>query len=700
MFKKIHRILLFSIALMVLLTPAGQAATQPTDTSASWAANEINKWTSNGVFKGNPDGTFKPDKPITRAEFAVVLNRVFAFGEKAKITFTDVPAKAWYAKDLAGAVAADVFTGDGGKFRPNDPISRQEAAVVLYKAFNLTTANNAAADSFSDSKDIASWSRDAICAMVENNFLKGQPGNIFAPKKNLTRAEFVKVIDNILKDIKNKAGTYTGTIDGSLAVNTGAVTLKDMTVGGDLYITQGVGAGSVTLDNVTVKGRTVVLGGGENSIVLNNTSLQGDLIVIKKDGKIRIVAQGSTEVTNTVFRSGGRLTGHGFGKVEVIRIPEGSQIALDGDFSDVLIDAPGVSLDVTGGTIADLQIGPLGLGAHINLDTDATVTEFTADASVTVEGTGTIKTAIINADGTVFSKRPEKMKLASGVIATVGGLIIADLDETVPGGGAIIPGGGTGGGGGNTNQQDTNINIENKKMLLTTGTIDELNLSDCKDTDRVIGITFTTNIAASNLSITGIQSPIIGKMAVSNTLTFGSTTVKITMRDLIGVLAGDNDSMSLLRLRDLFGDYIIVSGTISGTGAYAGYTTRYFSESVIFGKSSTPTPSYNTWVDVSYNVVGDVITAVIKPEQGDTEIKSIGITNVLMSTIGQIPESVKVEDGQWHPVATEKTEIANEIGAFSSDKTWNKLKLKDLSGHRIYCKKAGSDIVYTIIITG
>jgi len=112
-----------------------------------------------------------------------------------------------------------------------------------------------------------------------------------APKDNISRAEAVKLIDNIAGELKNSAGTYTGNVEKNLVVNTGSVILKDMVVNGDLFLAQGIGDGDVTLDNVTVKGRTVVRGGGENSIIINNSNLEGTLVVIKVGGVEKFMPQ-------------------------------------------------------------------------------------------------------------------------------------------------------------------------------------------------------------------------------------------------------------------------------------------------------------------------------------------------------------------------------------------------------------------------
>lgn len=328
---KWHKKASMLIVVLLLLSSITPVFAQTADYFNSWAKEEIGKWLSIGVIKTDETGQFKPTEPITRLDIAILLNNIFQYKEKAENKFSDVADNMPFADDVAKAVAAGNFKGYDGKFRPNDPISRQEASLVFSRAFGIPVSDKNNLDKFIDSKNVESWSKDAVNAIVGCGYMQGKPGNLFAPAEAIERCEAVRMVDNIIEDLKNRAGTYTGTVKGNLVVNTSDVVLKDMSIEGDLYLTEGIGDGEVKLENVTVAGRTIVTGGGENSIVLNNTSISGSLIIIKKDGKIRVVATGSSEVNNIALSSGARLvennlTGKGFGEVEVIRIEPGQQI--------------------------------------------------------------------------------------------------------------------------------------------------------------------------------------------------------------------------------------------------------------------------------------------------------------------------------------------------------------------------------------
>ncbi|NOU95658.1 hypothetical protein GC093_20850, partial [Paenibacillus sp. LMG 31456] len=444
------------------------------DISSHWASKEINNWSQKGIINGYEDGTFKPNTPILRSEFASLVNRVFAYPSKTTQSFPDVSSSAWYAQDISKAVAAGIVVGDDkGNFKPEAPISRQEAAVILSRAFDLKAQDTKASDRFTDAGTIASWSKDSVNALLEGGYVSGREDGSFDPLANITRAEFVKMIDSVVGELKYAANTYTGNVNSNLVINTKDVNLKNMTISGDLYITSGVGEGNVSLDNVTVKGRTVVRGGGEHSIVINNSNLVGTLLVVKSDGKIRILMQGSSDIPHVQLNSGAKLeaenaTGKGFGDVQIIGMVSADQeIKLDGNFANISVEAPGVAvqvidgsvnkidvkekavgssvkvlegnvnqlnvqtkvaIDLSGGIVANVDIQKSAAGTSVQMASNSSVTNFKIDAPIEVKGSGKIETASINVDGVKIETKPTKITVADGVKS--------DVTTTTPTGGS------------------------------------------------------------------------------------------------------------------------------------------------------------------------------------------------------------------------------------------------------------------------
>lgn len=419
------------------------------DMSGHWAEDVVSKWAGKEVVKGLPDDTFRPDANITRAEFVTIVGNVMKYVNKSSEEFVDVPETEWYAEHVAKAVAAGVTTGVGnGKFAPKNSITRQEAAVMIYRAFRLQVKNKNAADKFSDAGLIATWAKDAVSALTEKGYVTGRPGNRFAPLDYITRAEALKIIDNILDDIVNNSGEYSGDISENLLVNTGDVTLKGMTVKGTLYLAEGIGDGNVTLDNVTVHGDILVYGGGENSIKLKDTVVDGNLYVLKYDGKVRIVAAGNTVVNNTQVLSGVNLeekdlTSEGFGKVEVISADPGEEVVFDGDFDEVSVTASGSKLKLKNGTIGTLNMENDATGSVIELDEGTVVNTVLFDTAAGISGNGTVKNAVVKADHVILDIVPENFTVYKGFTARVGGNeVVGDYvpeSEPAPAPVAIVP---------------------------------------------------------------------------------------------------------------------------------------------------------------------------------------------------------------------------------------------------------------------
>lgn len=175
------------------------AATPMDDISNHWAKDQIQSWVDSGYIKGYPDGTFKPDNNITRAEFMTIVNNAFGFTEKAEISYSDVGAGKWYTDVVAVAKAAGYINGyPDGTMKPNDPISRQEAAVIIGK-INELEANETAADEFTDAKDIPAWSKGSVGACVEAEIFTGYPNGSFQGENNIKRSESVVALSKALE---------------------------------------------------------------------------------------------------------------------------------------------------------------------------------------------------------------------------------------------------------------------------------------------------------------------------------------------------------------------------------------------------------------------------------------------------------------------------------------------------------------------
>lgn len=221
-----------------------------TDTNGHWAEKNIERLSRINVIKGYSDNTFRPDDYITRAELITVVNRLLKNTEKSYKYIPDVLSTDWYSDEIRKAIYSGVVQGNTeGKVRPNDYITREEAVLILQRAFvkNLRPYNTI---TYKDINQVSDWSKEAYYTFINLGYISGYGDNTVRPKDNITRAEIVKIINNIFAEIIF-LGDYTEEIHGNLLVSGKDVELKNVIVNGDLVITEGTN-GNVNLNYVAV----------------------------------------------------------------------------------------------------------------------------------------------------------------------------------------------------------------------------------------------------------------------------------------------------------------------------------------------------------------------------------------------------------------------------------------------------------------
>ncbi len=160
------------------------------DTADHWAKDYIKTLATNGVVGGYDDGTFGPNKNVTRAEYIKMIVGMFGLEESAENIFTDVADDAWYKEYVEKAVAAGLIQGDGGNFNPDATITRQDAAVILYR---LGIAAGETEVEFSDEANVADYAKDAVEVLASAGIINGSDGK-FNPANAITRAETAAIL--------------------------------------------------------------------------------------------------------------------------------------------------------------------------------------------------------------------------------------------------------------------------------------------------------------------------------------------------------------------------------------------------------------------------------------------------------------------------------------------------------------------------
>ena len=187
--------LILCLALACGLTcPA--AAAGFTDVPAShWAAADIDRCVKLGFFQGESASRFGVGHPMTRAAFAVVLSRFFGWTTTAptKAPFTDVPANAWYAGAVQAAYDHGAVTNQRAEFRPADPITREELAVMLVRALGYGAIAGLAQDLPSAFQDVTT-NAGYITMVCDLGLMGGTSATTFAPSRTAPREQVAVIL--------------------------------------------------------------------------------------------------------------------------------------------------------------------------------------------------------------------------------------------------------------------------------------------------------------------------------------------------------------------------------------------------------------------------------------------------------------------------------------------------------------------------
>ena len=257
-----------------------------------WYADAVSAAVDNGLLYGKSSTIIDPNGDMTRAEMAAIINRSFGCYKTADISqYKDVAKSKWYYKDVALAVQMGTYNGrSSSAMAPDSPITRQEVMTVVARALELDYDSYSKTDLsvFSDRSEISNWAMPYVRAMVGADYIHGR-GKVLAPLDNITRAEFAQIFYNIIGTYIVSKGTYDKDIKGSVLIRTDDVELKNLTVDGDLIIGCGAADGKITLDNVTIKGRLLVWGGGTKAVYCNAGTNMPAVVVARVDDAVKVI---------------------------------------------------------------------------------------------------------------------------------------------------------------------------------------------------------------------------------------------------------------------------------------------------------------------------------------------------------------------------------------------------------------------------
>ena len=222
-----------------------------------WASKAITRWSNSGYLSGYPDGSFRGNNNITRAEMISVINKLDNSKIKtSKRESKDINSSDWFFDDMNKATKLGlIFVDENGNLRPKDKATREETIVLLARLLNISysgTLGNAKINSFLDKNDISPENYRYVAGMVEEGFVNGYEDNTLRIKKNVTRAEFISMIDNAIQHICSSGIYDNQNLVGNVLINGDNVKLSNSQILGYVFITDGAKENPPELINTKV----------------------------------------------------------------------------------------------------------------------------------------------------------------------------------------------------------------------------------------------------------------------------------------------------------------------------------------------------------------------------------------------------------------------------------------------------------------
>ena len=181
----------------------GEIAEEPlpfTDVASdAWYAQAVAYVYRQGLMSGTAQDRFSPDLTTNRAMLVTILYRLAGSpAVDGGSAFTDVSGGDWFASGVAWASANGIVTGYGdGRFGPNDPITREQMAAILYRYAGFagqSTAGRADLSGYTDAGQVSPYAAEAIGWAVDRGLITGVSAGTLAPGGSATRAQVATIL--------------------------------------------------------------------------------------------------------------------------------------------------------------------------------------------------------------------------------------------------------------------------------------------------------------------------------------------------------------------------------------------------------------------------------------------------------------------------------------------------------------------------
>lgn len=167
---------------------------------SSYAYSAIVELAERGVVSGYSDGTFHPNETVTRGQFAGMIARAFNL-PKGSSHFKDVPKSKALYEEISKAADAGIIKGTGGNFYPDRPVTRADMAVMLDRAMNLK-GNFKEKENLKFKDKIPPYALESVKRMVHYGIIKGKTNGTFAPSEKADRASSSVLVSRALQVIE------------------------------------------------------------------------------------------------------------------------------------------------------------------------------------------------------------------------------------------------------------------------------------------------------------------------------------------------------------------------------------------------------------------------------------------------------------------------------------------------------------------
>ena len=165
---------------------------------SDWFCDAVQYVYDHGMMNGTGTSTFSPNETTTRGMIVTILHRMEGTPSAESAKFPDVPAGQYYTDAVAWASANGIVGGYGnGKFGPNDSITREQMATILYryaqyKGYDTSTKGDLSA--FADSNRVGAYAVEALSWAVGLELIRGNGDNTLSPGGSATRGQVATIL--------------------------------------------------------------------------------------------------------------------------------------------------------------------------------------------------------------------------------------------------------------------------------------------------------------------------------------------------------------------------------------------------------------------------------------------------------------------------------------------------------------------------